>query len=89
MNSSVEELERVFRRLAEEKESVETPKLLEQAINNLNKLSAQKHSGSVPVDLVNELHREDYEASILQTLHRMSLKREEGERKRNKLLFNF
>lgn len=87
MIAEVEELERLFRRLAEEKETTETPKLLEQAVDALGRLSSIKLPGTVPISLVNDLHREDLEGSVLKQLYELSLKKQEREQK-NKILSN-
>ena len=87
MVTEVDELERLFRRLAEEKESGETPKLLEQSINALGRLSGIKVPGSVPASLVNDVHREDLEENVLKTLYELSLKKQEREQK-NKAIAN-
>ena len=82
----VEELERTFRRLAEEKESIETPRLLEQTVNLLSALSKKSPPGSVPAQVVNNLHQEDPERFLLHTLHESSLRRQQRQLKLTNLL---
>lgn len=74
---SASELERLFKRLAEEKESSETPRLLEQAIAQLQKLSSMEIPGQVPTALIDSLAQDDDPLySHLSHLTHLSMKRQ-------------